>query len=213
MHKLARILVVTVLLFTIAGCSDKLTEKTAKDVLVNEWLAKQPQLFTSISFEKGSPGFAYFQQLISNGSFKFIEKEDVWNILSRGEPMYKSVYAPTDKLAGVYESLEIEDKLNVEGTPKILGGDGGLKRTVVCTVSCRIKKKEIQTVEAVLNEEEKGLAKVKFSVTEVPVSPQYEELSKLANSDPKAPSKEFRLREPYRAEVQLKKYDEGWKID
>ncbi len=205
-------LAMIVLTFFLVGCSDKLTEETAKEVLQKEWLAKQPPLFTRISFEKGSPGFDYFQQLISDGSFKLIGKEDVWNVLSR-DPMYKSTYSPTKEIAGVYESLEIEDTYEVKGTAKILGGDGSLKRSVVCTVACRIKKKEIQTVDAVLNEEEKGLAKVKFSVAEVPVSPQYEELSKLANSDPKAPSKEFRLREPYRAEVQLKKYDEGWKVD
>ena len=218
MYKKALILIQAVLVLCLVGCNDKLTKETAKEVLEKELLAKQPKRSKTITFEEGSAGFEYFQKMIAGGKFEFKSKEKLWVPLSK-EPMFEKTYAPVSELADVYEEIIIRDELDVVKATALdlmdatIRGKSKLQRKVYCIADCWITHDVVQSVDSVLTDEKTGMAKVKFTIAEVPIEPCYEELSALAKSDPKNPVRGFQLRKPYSGKVKMKKYDEGWAIE
>ncbi|NDV20375.1 hypothetical protein GO013_13240 [Pseudodesulfovibrio sp. JC047] len=218
MPKKVLILVQALLVLCLVGCSDKLSKETAKEVLEKDLIAKQSKRFRSITFEKGSAGFEYFQKMIAEGNFEFKKKEELWNVLSK-EPLFEKIYLPKSELAGVFDKIIIRDDLTLtkatalEIMEKAMRGKHKLQRTVFCIVDCWITREEVQIIDSVLNDEKAGTAKVKFTIAEVPIAPYYEELLGLAKSDPKFLSRVFQLRKPYTTEAMLKRYDEGWTVE
>lgn len=213
------ILVQAVFILLLVGCSDNLTEDTAKEILAKE-LAENSGRFVALRFEKGTPGYDYFQKLVSGGSFEFVKKEKVFEPLAR-QPMFAQQYKPTAELSDVFGMLVMRDAIdssNVElsdiADEIILGKKSmKLREIVVCEVQCRLKREEIQSIDEILNDEKSGKAIVSFTLVEVPIAPYYDELFKLADEKQKKGAWHFRSKEPRSIKARFKKYDEGWRLE
>ncbi len=197
------------MIFTLllSGCGDKLTEETARQVLEKEVLTSEKTgRFTKIVFAKGTDGFDYFQKLIADGVF-LLEKEG---------KLGKS-YSTKPDFAHIFKNLEVGEIIDMsKATSSQLLGWGeekALPMITICKVFVCFKKDTVQSVDEIFNDEKNGTAKVKFTIAEVGIAPYYDDLCSLLASGKSKPSMKCLLTKPYAAEIQLKKYDEGWSID
>ncbi|MGL1861433.1 MAG: hypothetical protein OCC46_02790 [Pseudodesulfovibrio sp.] len=212
------LLVILVLL--LCGCSDKLTEETARTVIEKEFIVESNSRgFSQLIFDEGSPGFNYFQKLIAGGSFKLTKEEKSgWTGSMSPKNDIVKTYSPTNEIAHAFKDIEVKNEIDQSQMDMLdvitnVMEKKEMPEKTVCVVFAKFKQNTVQSIDTILNDEKNGTARVKFTIAEVGITPYYDELHQLVYPGQSKPTGNFRLRKPWQTGVKLKKYDEGWSKD